>query len=158
MGPRVMAAIASAERLGFPEARIPLAEIVIELALSPKSNSAEMAIDRALNDIRSKNIGNVPDNITAHTKTYLYPHNYKNDYVKQQYLPNELIGASYYIPKENLPDLDEVDPLVLEKVKFVPVTNVSQIIDCVLLSDKCEEKNEKVYFSDAKPNVNRVSN
>ena len=63
-----------------------------------------------------------------------------------------------YIPKENLPDLDEVDPLVLEKVKFVPVTNVSQIIDCVLLSDKCEEKNEKVYFSDAKPNVNRVSN
>jgi len=101
MGPRVMAAIASAERLGFPEARIPLAEIVIELALSPKSNSAEMAIDRALNDIRSKNIGNVPDNITAHTKTYLYPHNYKNDYVKQQYLPNELIGASYYIPKEN---------------------------------------------------------
>ncbi|MBO5089932.1 MAG: endopeptidase La [Clostridia bacterium] len=63
-----------------------------------------------------------------------------------------------YIPKENLPDLDEVDPLVLEKVKFVPVTNVSQIIDCVLLSDKCEEKNEKVYFSEAKPNVNRVSN
>jgi len=63
-----------------------------------------------------------------------------------------------YIPKENLPDLDEVDPLVLEKVKFVPVTNVSQIIDCVLLSDKREEKTEKVYFSEAKPNVNRVSN
>ena len=101
MGPRVMAAIASAERLGFPEARIPLSEIVIELALSPKSNSAEAAIDRALSDIHSKDIGNVPNHIKTHSKDYKYPHNYKNDYVKQQYLPDEIIDATYYIPKDN---------------------------------------------------------
>ncbi len=63
-----------------------------------------------------------------------------------------------FIPKENLPDLDEVDSLVLEKVKFVPVTNVSQIIDCVLLSNKTDEKSEKVYFTESKSTVNRVSN
>lgn len=101
LGPRVMAAIDAAERLGLPEARIPLAEVVIELSLSPKSNSAETAIDRALNDIKSKNIGNVPDNIKTHSKSYLYPHNYRNDYVKQQYLPDDLKDASYYIPKDN---------------------------------------------------------
>lgn len=101
MGPKVMSAIASAERLGFPEARIPLAEIVIELALSPKSNSAETAIDRAIDDIHSKNIGNVPNHIKTNSKDYLYPHNYKNDYVRQQYLPDEIKDANYYIPKEN---------------------------------------------------------
>jgi putative ATPase len=101
MGPKVMAAIEAALRLGFPEARIPLSAIVIEMALSPKSNSAESAIDRALNDIHSKNIGNVPDNIKIHSKTYIYPHDYKNDYVRQQYLPDEIKDAMYYIPKEN---------------------------------------------------------
>ena len=101
MGPKVMSAIASAERLGFPEARIPLSEIVIELALSPKSNSAEAAIDRALSDIRTKNIGNVPNHIKTTSKDYKYPHNYKNDYVKQQYLPDEIKNANYYIPKDN---------------------------------------------------------
>ncbi len=101
MGPKVMAAIAAAERLGFPEARIPLSSIVIELALSPKSNSAETAIDRALSDIHSKNVGNVPDHIKTNSKTYLYPHNYKNDYVNQQYLPNEIQNANYYLPKNN---------------------------------------------------------
>ena len=60
MGPRVDAAINAALRLGLPEARIPLSEIVIELALSPKSNSAEIAIDQALNDVRSGNIGYTP--------------------------------------------------------------------------------------------------
>ena len=101
MGPKVMAAIAAAERLGFPEARIPLAEIVIELALSPKSNSAESAIDKALNDIRTKKIGNVPKHITTHAPDYKYPHDYPNDYVSQQYLPDEIKGATYYCPKNN---------------------------------------------------------
>ena len=101
IGPRVMAAITSAERLGFPEARIPLAEIVIELALSPKSNSAEIAIDKALNDIRTKKIGNVPKHIVNHNPNYKYPHDYPNDYVTQQYLPDEIKGASYYTPKNN---------------------------------------------------------
>lgn len=101
MGPKVDAAINSALRLGFPEARIPLAEIVIEMALSPKSNSAESAIDKALNDVRTKKIGKVPNHITTNSPNYKYPHDYPNDYVKQQYLPDSIKGASYYIPKNN---------------------------------------------------------
>ena len=101
MGPRVDAAINAALRLGFPEARIPLSEIVIELALSPKSNSAEMAIDQALNDVRSGNIGDVPSHLRNPSPDYKYPHNYKNDYVKQQYLPDKLLGREYYHPKDN---------------------------------------------------------
>ena len=101
MGPKVDAAINSALRLGLPEARIPLACIVIELALSPKSNSAEAAIDKVLNDIHTKNIGGVPKHIINHSPDYKYPHDYPNDYVPQQYLPNELKGAKYYSPKNN---------------------------------------------------------
>ena len=101
MGPKVDAAINSALRLGFPEARIPLAEIIIEMALSPKSNSAESAIDKALNDVRTKKIGKVPNHITTNSPNYKYPHDYPNDYVKQQYLPDSIKGASYYIPKNN---------------------------------------------------------
>lgn len=101
MGPRVDAAINSALRLGLPEARIPLSEIVIELALSPKSNSAEIAIDLALNDIRSGDIGDVPKHLKNPSSDYKYPHNYKNDYVKQQYLPDKLLGRQYYHPKSN---------------------------------------------------------
>ena len=101
MGPKVDAAINCALRLGLPEARIPLAEIVIELALSPKSNSAEMAIDKVLNDIRTKNTGKVPKHIINHSPNYKYPHDYPNSYVKQQYLPDEIKGAIYYNPKNN---------------------------------------------------------
>ena len=101
MGPKVDAAINSALRLGFPEARIPLSAIVIELALSPKSNSAETAIDLALNDVRSGNIGDVPNHLKNPSPDYKYPHSYKNDYVKQQYLPDNLLGSKYYHPKEN---------------------------------------------------------
>lgn len=101
LGPHVDAAINNALRLGLPEARIPLAEIVIELALSPKSNSAEIAIDKALNDVRTKKIGKVPKHIVNHSPDYKYPHDYKHDYVKQQYLPDEIKDASYYTPKEN---------------------------------------------------------
>ena len=93
--------INSALRLGMPEARIPLASIVIELALSPKSNSAEMAIDKALIDVRTKNIGKVPSHITTNSPDYIYPHDYPNDYVKQQYLPDNIKGARYYTPKSN---------------------------------------------------------
>ena len=101
MGPKVDAAINSALRLGLPEARIPLSAIVIELALSPKSNSAETAIDLALNDVRSGNISDVPNHLKNPSSDYKYPHNYKNDYVKQQYLPDSLIDKKYYYPKEN---------------------------------------------------------
>ena len=101
MGPKVDAAINCALRLGLPEARIVLSQIVIELALSPKSNSAEIAIDSALNDIKTKNVSDVPNHLKNPSSEYKYPHNYKNDYVKQQYLPDSLIGTNYYHPKDN---------------------------------------------------------
>lgn len=115
MGPKVDAAINSALRLGLPEARIPLAAIVIELALSPKSNSAEAAIDKALNDIHTKNIGGVPKHIINHSPDYKYPHNYPNDYVKQQYLPDEIKNATYYTPKTN--KNEKILKEIMEKLK-----------------------------------------
>jgi putative ATPase len=109
-GARTLAAIETSERIGFPEARIPLANAVIELCLSPKSNSAIMAIDEALQDIRKGNIGEVPTHLRdAHYKgaselgrgtDYLYPHNYENGWVAQQYLPNKLKTKRYYHPKK----------------------------------------------------------
>lgn len=101
MGPKVDAAINACERLGMPEARIPLGNIVIELALSPKSNSGHTALDNALNDIRKGNVGNVPNHIKTTSPDYLYPHDYPGCYVKQQYLPDNLLGKKYYIPKNN---------------------------------------------------------
>ena len=101
IGPKVMAAIEAAEMLGLPEARIPLGTIVTEMALSPKSNSAYIALDRALNDIRMGNTGNVPNNIKTNSKEYIYPHNYPHDWVKQNYMPKNLIGKKYYIAKDN---------------------------------------------------------
>lgn len=99
LGLKVDACINACERLGLPEARIPLAATVIELALSPKSNSAEMAIEAALNDIRSGNTGNVPNHIKTNSKDYLYPHSYPNGWVKQQYLPDQIKDRKYYLPK-----------------------------------------------------------
>lgn len=101
IGPRVMAAIQASELVGLPEARIPLGQIVVEMALSPKSNSSHLALDVAINDIRRGNTGNVPDNIKTTSPDYLYPHNYPNDWVKQNYMPKNLIGKKYYIPKDN---------------------------------------------------------
>ena len=101
IGPRVMAAISAAELVGLPEARIPLGQIVVEMALSPKSNSSHLALDEAINDIRKGNTVNVPDNIKTSSPDYLYPHNYPNDWVKQNYMPKNLIGKKYYRPKNN---------------------------------------------------------
>ena len=101
IGPRLNAAINAAERLGFPEARIPLSEIVIDMTLSPKSNTAEMAIDRALSDIYKGNTGKVPKHLQTNSKDYKYPHSSKGSFVKQQYLPDELVGKKYYIPKNS---------------------------------------------------------
>lgn len=99
IGPRLNACIAACERLGLPEARIPLGEIVIEMALSPKSNSAHDAIGAALNDVYKGNVGKVPNHLKTNSKDYKYPHSYKGSYVKQQYLPDELVGREYYVPK-----------------------------------------------------------
>ena len=100
IGPKVDACINACERLGLPEARIPLGDMIIEMALSPKSNSGHIALDNALNDINKGNIGNIPDHIKTNSKDYKYPHNYPNSFVKQEYLPKELKGKKYYIPKE----------------------------------------------------------
>ena len=101
IGPRVMAAINASELVGLPEARIPLGQIVVEMALSPKSNSSHLALDEALNDLHKGNTGNVPDNIKTSSKTYLYPHDYPNSWIKQEYMPNNLKGKIYYHPKDN---------------------------------------------------------
>ena len=101
MGLKVDACINACERLGLPEARIPLAQTVIELALSPKSNSAYLALDSALNDINKGNTGNVPNHIKTSSKDYKYAHDYPNHVVKQQYLPDNLIGKRYYKPGPN---------------------------------------------------------
>ncbi len=100
IGPRVDAAINAAERVGLPEARIPLGTIVAEMALSPKSNTAHVALDKALEDIESGNTGNVPSHIKTSSTDYKYPHDYKGAYVKQQYLPDKLKNKKYYQPKD----------------------------------------------------------
>lgn len=101
IGPKLNAVINACERLGLPEARIPLGEIVIEMALSPKSNSAYIGINNAIKDIELGNVGKVPNHIKTNSKDYKYPHNFKGCFVRQQYLPDELIGKKYYIPKES---------------------------------------------------------
>lgn len=104
-------ALEAAQKIGFPEARILIANIVIDLALSPKSNSAYVAIDKALSDLRqngnlaiprhlrnghyagSKELGNAQD--------YKYPHNYPGNWVQQNYLPEKIKNADYFTPNEN---------------------------------------------------------
>ncbi|TYS87752.1 replication-associated recombination protein A [Rossellomorea aquimaris] len=108
-GPRTLAAVETAEKIGFPEARIPLANAIIELCLSPKSNSAITAIDLALGDIRKGKSGEVPDHLKdAHYQgakelgrgiEYKYPHSYESGWVPQTYLPEKLKNAQYYTPK-----------------------------------------------------------
>ena len=100
------AAAQAAHMVGFPEARIILSEAACYVALAPKSNSAYLAIDAAISDVRHKDCGQVPDHLKdshysgasklGHGNTYKYAHNYPNGYVKQQYLPTPLIDASYY--------------------------------------------------------------
>jgi len=98
MGVKVEAAISACERVGLPEARIILAKTIIEMALSPKSNSAIAAYEKAENDLNDS-IYKVPETIRIDSKTYKYPHNYPGSYVKQQYMPDNLIGRKYYEAK-----------------------------------------------------------
>ena len=92
--------------VGWPEARLPLAQAVLYIATAPKSNSVLTAIDSAQSDLKDKPFGGVPLHLRdsnpdsaknfGHGKNYKYPHSYENNYVEQQYLPDELIGAKYY--------------------------------------------------------------
>ena len=105
IGVRVKAAVDAAKELGNPEAKLPLSVVVIEMALSPKSNSAYLAIDKAMTDIENGKSGNLPIHLKntysfdPSQKPYLYPHDYPNSWVYQQYLPDSLIGVKYYQPK-----------------------------------------------------------
>lgn len=100
IGPRLDAAINAAERVGLPEARIPLGTIVAEMALSPKSNTANIALDEAIKDIEEGNVGTIPAHIKTNSPLYKYPHDYKGAYVVQQYLPDKLKNKKYYHPKD----------------------------------------------------------
>jgi len=101
LGPKLMAAINAAELVGLPEARIPLGTIVTEMALSPKSNSAHIALDLAIEDIEKGNVGNLPIHLKTNSPLYKYPHDYPNSWVKQQYLPDKIKNKKYYKAKNN---------------------------------------------------------
>ena len=101
MGVRVDSCIRACELVGLPEARIPLGQMVIDLALSPKSNSAHTALDLAIKDVEDGYTPKVPSHINSSAYGYKYPHDYPNNYVVQQYMPDELINRKYYKPKNN---------------------------------------------------------
>lgn len=103
-------ALEAAQKIGFPEARILIANVVVDLALSPKSNSAYLAMDAALSDLRKS--GNLPiprhlrdghyqgSKELGNAQVYLYPHNYPKKWIKQQYLPDKLLGSDYFSANE----------------------------------------------------------
>ena len=105
IGPKVKAACEAALELGMPEAQLPLASIVVEMALSPKSNSTALAIGKVLEDIEKGNTGPLPPHLKNvysfedGNGTYKYPHDYPGGWVDQQYLPDKLKDRVYYIPK-----------------------------------------------------------
>ncbi|WP_125762688.1 replication-associated recombination protein A [Companilactobacillus hulinensis] len=106
---RAVQAAQVAQMVGLPEARIPLANAVIDLCLCPKSNSGMSAIDAALEDVRNGKATSIPDDLKdahysgakklGHGVGYKYPHSYPNAWVSQQYLPDNLINSKYYEPK-----------------------------------------------------------
>lgn len=105
------ACVDAAMQLGLPEARIPLTQAVLLLATAPKTNTAILAIDAAMQDIESMDVGSVPSNLQdshysgaaklGHGQGYLYAHNYENNYVEQQYLPDNIKDRVYYTPGNN---------------------------------------------------------
>ena len=109
--PIVKACVDSALQLGLPEARLPLANATILIATAPKSNSAYLAVDEAINDIRQGKGTTTPrclqnthfDGEDAEVKgqNYIYPHDYPNHWVKQQYLPDDIKKRKYYIYQDN---------------------------------------------------------
>ena len=99
-------AMQAVHMIGMPEARIILAEAAIYVATSKKSNSAYMAINKALEDVQTKDTGEIPMHIRnapiekmrelGYNEGYLYPHNFPGHYVEQQYLPDKMLGTKYY--------------------------------------------------------------
>lgn len=106
-----VSAFKAVDVIGMPEARIILAQAAVYVACAPKSNASYMGINKALEDVKNKPIGEVPNHLKdasykganklGYGKGYLYPHDYEKAYVKQQYLPHEFVGSKYYIPTDN---------------------------------------------------------
>lgn len=108
--PIVKACVDTALQVGLPEAQIPLGDAVVLMATSPKSNSGCMAIEAAMRDVRRGKIGPIPRQLQnmhcdgtgfEREQGYLYPHNFPNHWVQQQYLPDELVGTQYYVYGQN---------------------------------------------------------
>ena len=100
MGPKLDAVINAVDRIGLPEGVIPIGEIIVEMALSPKSNSTNEAIQAAISDIEAGNVGRIPPHIRTNSTDYKYPHSYPGHYVIQEYLPKELKDKKYYHPND----------------------------------------------------------
>ena len=108
-------AMQAVHMIGMPEARILLAEAAVYVATSPKSNASYMAINKALEDVKSRYTDEVPMNVRnapieqmknlGYHEGYKYPHDYPGHYTEQQYLPDEVLGTQYYIPDENVPKI-----------------------------------------------------
>ncbi len=123
--PIVNAAIEIAFRVGLPEARLPLADAVIAVCTAPKSNSGHDAINAAWTDIEKGRSGAVPrnlqnvhydgDDVKRKGQFYLYPHNYPDHWIAQQYLPDELVGTRYYVPGDN--KIEQAAKEYWEKIK-----------------------------------------
>ena len=105
-------AMQAVHMVGMPEARIILSEAAVYVALSKKSNATYLAINKALEDVKNKETGEVPMHLRnapiedmknlGYSNGYLYPHNFPGHYVEQQYLPEEMLGTKYYIKDENI--------------------------------------------------------
>lgn len=112
-----VAAMQAVHQVGMPEARIPLAQAALTVALSKKSNTSYLGINQAMEDVNNIDIGQVPMHIRnaaasgmeefGYGEGYKYPHDYENSKVKQQYLPDKLLGKKYFNPKEWEKDLGE---------------------------------------------------
>ena len=106
-----VACIEAAERVGMPEARIPLAQAVTYIAGAPKSNASYLAINNALSTVKYQSVSGVPNHLRdchykgaaklGHGEGYQYAHDYPYHYVKQQYIPDTLVGTTFYEPTEN---------------------------------------------------------
>ena len=109
-----VSAMQAVNMIGMPEARIILSEAAIYVAASKKSNASYLAIEKALDDVNSKETGQIPMHIRnapiegmknlGYGEGYKYPHNYPNHKVEQQYLPDEMLGTKYYVEDENIPE------------------------------------------------------
>lgn len=105
-----VAAMQAVNQIGMPESKIILAQAAVEVAMSPKSNASYLGINKAIEDVKTKDIDEIPMHIRnaslanmkefGYGKGYKYPHDFENGYVSQQYLPNNLVGTKYYIPKK----------------------------------------------------------